>query len=91
MLFAATQVILRSKVADTVKDHCIKMSNNAFILNNEYLRENTIIARYKDVALSPRKFAQKMETLDKVMIHFLQAKIQQRSFLIGGIQSQRKV
>ena len=52
---------VKTKVADTVKDHCIKMSKNvAFILNNEYLRENTIIARYEDVALSPRKFAQKM-------------------------------
>ena len=29
-------------------------------MNNDYLRENTIIARYEDVALSPRKFAQKM-------------------------------
>ena len=44
-----------------MKDHCEKMSKNvAFIKNNEYLRENTIIARYEDVALSPRKFAQKM-------------------------------
>ena len=52
---------VRIKVANTVEDHCNKMSKNvAFILNNEYLRENTIIARYEDVALSPRKFAQKM-------------------------------
>ena len=52
---------MKTKVVNTVEDHCNKMSRNvAFILNNEYLRENTIIARYEDVALSPRKFAQKM-------------------------------
>ena len=52
---------MKTKVANTVEDHCNKMSKNvAFILHNEYLRENTIIARYEDVALSPRKFAQKM-------------------------------
>ena len=52
---------MKTKVADTVEDHCNKMSENvAFIMNNDYLRENTIIARYEDVALSPRKFAKKM-------------------------------
>ena len=52
---------MKTKVANGVKDHCEKMSKNvAFIQNNEYLRENTIIARYEDVALSPRKFAQRM-------------------------------
>ena len=52
---------MKLKVANGVKDHCEKMSKNvAFIQKNEYLHENTIIARYEDVALSPRKFAQKM-------------------------------
>ena len=52
---------MKIKVANGVKDHCEKMSKNvAFIKNNEYPRQNTIIARYEDVALSPRKFAQKM-------------------------------
>ena len=52
---------MKTKVAKTVEDHCSKMSKNvAFILKNEYLRVNTIIVRYEDVALSPRNFAQKM-------------------------------